>query len=113
MAKGPIVVEPTPGSTLLLVGIRQIALVLGGVIIAARFIHDRDFAGLMDWLQGDGFAAAVLGALAIWSFIYGQLREWRNKIESLVLASFVPDEIGFVGRKIRWWRRLLGRTRKG
>lgn len=92
----PIEVNDGTAATLLITGVRQLALIASGGMTMLAYARDRDLAGLADWVQGDTFATFAIAAAGVGTFAYGQYRTWRNKRQTIKLAHAAPDRIAIV-----------------
>lgn len=92
----PIVVNPSATGDMLVTGLRQIVLVVGGAGTVIGFAKGHDVKGAMDWILSSDFAVASSAALTISVFVYGQARVLWNKRKTLTLANRVPDSVAVV-----------------
>lgn len=94
--KPPIVVDPNVLGASVAMGIRQIALVGGGAAAVWGSYSSHDWTGLFAYLASDGMGAALVALATIGVFAYGQVRMWRDKLDTLYMARKVDDSVAVV-----------------
>jgi hypothetical protein len=82
-------INPSAIATHVPILIRQVLLVVGGVIAAVGFLSRRDMAGLWAYLQTDDFMTVAATAATLGTLAYGQ---WRL----VTIADSAPDEVAVV-----------------
>lgn len=107
----PIVVEPSAKGAMVLTGLRQLALIIGGAVSIIGMAKGRDLQGIVEYVQSDTFATVFATILTTGTVIYGQARELTKKAQAVIMAEAAPDSVAVVGHKRGWFRRLIDRIR--
>lgn len=107
----PIVVNPNPAGAMVLTGLRQTALIIGGAVSLAGMVRGHDVQGIVDYLQTDTFATVFAALGTVGTVAYGQVRELRKKFEAVTMAQAAPDTVAVIGHKRGWLGRLVDRIR--
>lgn len=107
----PIVVEPSAKGAMVLTGLRQTALIVGGTVSILGMVRGHDVQGLVEYVQSDTFATAFAAVLTAGTVVYGQLRELKRKVEAVTMAQAAPDDVAVIGHKRGWFGRLVDRIR--
>lgn len=105
-AVSPIVVDPSALPDLLVTGMRQIVLVVGGSTSLLGLFQGRDVAGVGQYIMSNDFAIFVAAAATLYTMGYGLLKTLWNKRRSVILANAVPDSVAIVQPHARWWSRV-------
>ena len=76
--------------------IRQVLLVVGGVIAAVGFLSRHDMAGLWAYLQTDEFATIAATAVTLGSLAWGQWKAYKDRARLVTIAQSAPDNVAVV-----------------
>lgn len=100
----PIKVDPSISLSMIIIGGRQIILVVGGAVSLYGFFRAHDLSGFGGWLGSELFT--MLGAIStIAVFLYGQWRAFWAKHEAVRMASAAPNKVAVV--RTSWLTRQL------
>jgi hypothetical protein len=92
----PIVVDPSVLGASAAMAVRQVALVGGGVVATAGYLHSHDWGGLFGYLSGDGAPAVFVALATIGVFAYGQVKLWRDRRDAVRMARSADDSVAVV-----------------
>jgi hypothetical protein len=107
-AGAPIVVDPSPVPDMLVTGMRQIVLVIGGATTLASMFRGRDVGGIGQYVMSNNFAIFMAALVTLATFAYGQLKTLWNKRRSVTMANASPDSVAIVQPKASLWTRFKG-----
>jgi len=92
----PYEINPSAIAAHVPVLLRQVLLVVGGVIAAVGFLSRRDMAGLWAYLQTDDFATVAATAATLGTLAYGQWKAHKDRARLVAIAESAPDAVAVV-----------------
>lgn len=92
----PIVVDPSPVTSQVYTGLRDIAILLSGCTALLGFVSKHDLAGAIGWLQSNAAIPFVATCIAIGTFAFRQWKARQDKAEKVVLAQAAPNSVAVV-----------------
>lgn len=94
----PIVVNPSPVKEQIAAGFRTLIVLLGGISAVMGFLGKHDLAGLIVYLQSDGFIPIIGAVSAVGAFVYAQWRTVMRKREVVTITAAAPDDVAVVAQ---------------
>lgn len=86
----PIEINPSAVAAHVPVLIRQVLLVVGGIIAAIGFLSRRDMAGLWNYLQTDEFLTVAATAVTLGTLAWGQWKAHKDRARLVTIAQSAP-----------------------
>lgn len=76
--------------------LRQLLLVVGGIVAVLGFLSARDINGLYEYVRSDAFVPIFVAGAGLFSLAYGQWKAHRDRVRLVTVARSAPDSVAVV-----------------
>ena len=96
MTNKPYEINPSAVMAHAPVLLRQLLLIIGGVVAVIGFMSARDLAGLWTYLQSDEFVTVFVAGSGLVALLYGQWKARRDRVRLVTITNEVSDDVAFL-----------------
>lgn len=94
--QAPIVVNPSPLGAQAMSAARVAVMIMAAGAAIMGFLDRGDLAGLILYLQSDGFVPALAAVIGCATFVWSQIKTRRDRAKLVIAAQAAPDAVARV-----------------